>query len=453
LGLKLHNTSHTVVFSIAELQSLAIKLHLGGQLEVAEALYQKILEAAPDALDVLHFFGLLCHQQKRYEQAEKLIGRIVEIAPEVADAHNNLGNVMEGLKRRDEAEACYRKAISINPDHASAHNNLGVLLFWNRRCDEALEEHRMAVALAPGSADFRNNLGNALRKLEKLDEAVETYRETIAADPSYNGAWQGLARCYLMAGRRDLAAGVYEEWLQLFPGDQSIMYMLNACKGGNAPARAPESYIRQVFDIMAERFDAHLEGLEYHAPELLCEALVAALPATQAAFDILDAGCGTGLCGPLLKPYTGSLTGVDLSTGMLEKAALRNVYDSLVMAELQNFLARNPDHFDAIASADTLCYFGELEPVFKAAADALRPGGLFAFTLEDCGPAASEMLLNTHGRYAHRRGYVENCLLATGMNIVTFSSVHLRNEAGEPVVGHLVVAQNPPESLRIDSQT
>ena len=36
---------------------------------------------------------------------------------------------------------------------------------------------------------------------------------------------------------------------------------------------------------------------------------------------MLDAGCGTGLCGPLLKPFAGRLDGVDLSPRMLAKAA------------------------------------------------------------------------------------------------------------------------------------
>jgi predicted TPR repeat methyltransferase len=244
-----------------------------------------------------------------------------------------------------------------------------------------------------------------------------------------------------MDERRDLAAGVYEEWLKLFPGDQSILYMLNACKGDNTPSRAPESYIQMVFDNMAERFDSHLAGLDYNAPVLLCDALVAALSTPAADLDILDAGCGTGLCGPLLKPYARVLTGVDLSTGMLEQAALRNVYDELIMAELENFLTNNPGRYDAIASADTLCYFGALESVFLAAARALRPGGLFAFTLEDSGDGAKEMLLNTHGRYAQAKHYVEQSLAAAGLTVHTFTAAHLRQEAGEPVIGHLVVAR------------
>ena len=46
--------------------------------------------------------------------------------------------------------------------------------------------------------------------------------------------------------------------------------------------------------------------------------------------DVLDAGCGTGLCGPLLAPYARRLIGVDLSEGMLALAKEKHVYDALI---------------------------------------------------------------------------------------------------------------------------
>ena len=38
------------------------------------------------------------------------------------------------------------------------------------------------------------------------------------------------------------------------------------------------------------------------------------------SLDVLDAGCGTGLCGPLVAPYARRLVGVDLSERMLARA-------------------------------------------------------------------------------------------------------------------------------------
>ncbi|MBW2481057.1 MAG: methyltransferase domain-containing protein [Deltaproteobacteria bacterium] len=199
--------------------------------------------------------------------------------------------------------------------------------------------------------------------------------------------------------------------------------------------------MQHIFDDMAESFDAHLvKNLDYKAPTLIIDALAGVLPPPNATLDILDAGCGTGLCGPFLRPYARRLIGVDLSAKMLAKAAGRQTYDDLVKYELTEFLNRQNETYDVIASADTLCYFGKLEPVFQAAAWSLKPGGIFAFTLEDTGDEGPDSRLNSHGRYAHTRTYAEGAIEAAGLDIQSLTAVVLRNEGKQPVTGHLVVA-------------
>jgi predicted TPR repeat methyltransferase len=174
---------------------------------------------------------------------------------------------------------------------------------------------------------------------------------------------------------------------------------------------------------------------------LIIDALATVLSPPDAALDILDAGCGTGLCGPLLRPYARKLIGVDLSAKMLAKAAGRKTYDDLVKCELTEFLNRQTEAYEVIASADTLCYFGKLEPAFQAAAQSLKPGGILAFTLEDTGDEGPDSRLNSHGRYAHTRSYVAGAIKAAGLDIHSAKSVLLRNEGKQPVTGHLVVAK------------
>jgi predicted TPR repeat methyltransferase len=431
-----------VILEIDEALHLALKLHKGKSLPEAERLYGRILEVAPDDINALHFLGLLCHQQNRLDEAAALIARIVALAPENADAHNNLGNVLEGLGRGVEAEACYRKAIALNPGHGPAHNNLGVVLMARNQAGEAIDAYSRAIALAPDSAEFRYNLGNALRKSEEWEAAISAYREAITLAPGYAVAWQGLARTCLLANRLEEAADVFETWLRKDPGNPVILFLQAACMGHGAPDRAPDHYIEQVFDDLADSFDTHLtEHLDYQAPALLHAALAAALPAPAATLDILDAGCGTGLSAPLLRPYARLLAGVDLSAGMLAKAKERKAYDDLIQAELTDFLNQKSKAFDIIASSDTLCYFGALEPVFMAAARALKTGGFLAFTLEDAEDETKNFLLNPTGRYAHSRGYVRSAIDTAGLDMHSISSAILRKEHGMPVSGQIVVAR------------
>ena len=48
--------------------------------------------------------------------------------------------------------------------------------------------------------------------------------------------------------------------------------------------------------------------------------------------------------------------------------------------------------------------------------------------------------MQTHGRYSHRRGYVEQALMAAGFGMPRIESVVLRNENQKPVAGWLVSA-------------
>jgi predicted TPR repeat methyltransferase len=163
--------------------------------------------------------------------------------------------------------------------------------------------------------------------------------------------------------------------------------------------------------------------------------------AASRGLDVLDAGCGTGLCGTLVAPYARRLVGVDLSEGMLAQAKEKEVYDELVKAELTGFLRASEEAFDLIVSADTLVYFGSLHDVVAAAVHSLRPGGRLVFTLEHAVPGRppADYRLEYHGRYSHSRAYVERVLAALAVQ-TTIAEAELRMESGVPVAGLVVRA-------------
>ena len=123
---------------------------------------------------------------------------------------------------------------------------------------------------------------------------------------------------------------MFEEWLAEEPDNPIARHMIAACSGRDVPARASDAFIETTFDSFAGSFEAKLAKLSYRAPALVAAMLAGTDAEASKTLDVLDAGCGTGLCGPLIAPYARRLVGVDLSARMLAQAQAKNVYDELV---------------------------------------------------------------------------------------------------------------------------
>jgi predicted TPR repeat methyltransferase len=430
---------------LSDALALGVHLHRQRQFVEAEGLYKAVLDTVPDHPDALHFLGVLNHELGRSTEGIEMIERAIAVVPDHVDMHNNLGNVLSECGRLEAAEAAYRNAIALQPDLVDCHNNLGIVLKEQGRLDEALATYNHALELAPDKAETLHNLANVFRKSGRHDEAVATYLKAIELMPFHRETYRKLARLYYLGGQIAEAVALYRRWLNHAPDDPVPRHMLAASGDGAAPERASDDFVRQTFDGFSASFDKVLERLQYRAPALVADAIANALGAPDGRRDVLDAGCGTGLCGPLLAPYARRLVGIDLSAAMIAKASGRDVYDELITAELTDFLRGCEASWDLIASADTLCYFGVLGPVATAAAGALRMSGLFAFTLEKFeggGAAAPDGYhLHPHGRYSHTEGYVRDILAEAGLAPASITEAVLRNESGRPVVGLVVAAR------------
>jgi predicted TPR repeat methyltransferase len=427
--------------TLEEALAIAIQLQKNDQLAEAEAVYSRILEAAPNHGDALHYAGVLAHQQGRVADAVALIEKSLALIPERPDSYNNFGIVLQEQGRLDEAIEAYRRAIALDPNHANAYSNLGVLLRATSKPVEAEAAYRTAIQLAPNHIDAYTNLGILLNGLRRTEEAVACFCKVILLRPKHREARRLLALAHCTLGEVDEAVKIFEEWLAEEPDDPIAGHMLAACTGRDVPMRASNGFVEGTFDSFAASFESKLAKLSYRAPALVAAMLEDSGIEASKSLDVLDAGCGTGLCGPLVAPYVRRLTGIDLSAGMLAQAKDKNIYDVLLKAELTEFLRDHTDAFDVIISADTLVYFGGLEAVVAAGARALRPGGVMVFTLEHAasGDAGVDYRLELHGRYAHSRAYVERLLAGAGL-ASEIAEAHLRMESGTPVAGLVVRA-------------
>jgi predicted TPR repeat methyltransferase len=247
------------------------------------------------------------------------------------------------------------------------------------------------------------------------------------------------------AGEIDEAVAAYHEVLAIDPEDHGGAAVRIASLGrGDTPPRAPDAYVETLFDQHAESFeDILVTQLGYDVPKLVLQHLQ---QAELGPFKrMLDLGCGTGLTGGTLRDLCEDITGIDISENMVEIAHEKDLYETLYVAEIEDFLEDNDDEpFDLITATDVLPYLGALEPLFFGAAENMVEGGIFVFsseTLPDAVMAGRPYMVGPHQRFAHSQDYIRERLAATGFDVIEMTDINVRMQEGHPTPGHLVIAR------------
>jgi predicted TPR repeat methyltransferase len=158
---------------------------------------------------------------------------------------------------------------------------------------------------------------------------------------------------------------------------------------------------------------------------------------------MLDLGCGTGLTGGALRDMAEDITGLDISENMVQIAHEKDLYETLYVGEVEDFLEDNDDEpFDLVTATDVLPYLGALEPMFFGAAENMVKGGILVFSSETL-PASDgrPYIVGPHQRFLHAESYILDRLTETGFELIEMSEINVRMQDGEPSPGHLVVAR------------
>ncbi len=376
-----------------------------GDAERAVALLESAMATGPTRLSLVHDLVRALLQAGRIDDAVVTMQRLVLAAPHRAELHLQLIRMLHSAGRDDEARAAAQVGCGAHRGNPELWSSLETLARTTGRWQVACDAGRRLVELVPGDAE----------------------------------AWRRLALAARHSGDDALMSDALDGWIAAAPQNPAARH-LHAAHHGHPLVRADAGYITALFDSYADRFDEHLADLGYRAPELVVMRVTELLAGpVEAAADL---GCGTGQVGTILRPWADRLVGVDLSSGMLGKARDRGQYDELVEGELTAFLLERSNAFDLVVSADTLVYIGDLRPVFRAAASALRHEGVLAFTIETRPSAdlGSGYALDRSGRYVHEPRWIAEQLASCGFHEIHHHPCVLRFEERQEVHGAVFTA-------------
>jgi predicted TPR repeat methyltransferase len=412
--------------------------HKEGRLADAEKAYLDILKEEPDSGEALNALGTVFLDQSRPDKARKVFERAANLKPPHLSACYNLGRLRQMEKDYNGAISIYKAIVKQQPRFGLAWNNLGLAYREIGEPDEAISCFRRAVAFVPDLAEAWNNLGVMQDEFHMVENASKSYKKAIEVQPDYASAHFNLGISLQKLKRFNEAADHYNKVLAIKPDDEAARFMLQSLGTSETPDAAPAQHVRRIFDQCAGTFEKVLvEDLEYKTPEYLFNHV---RPYLKEDMMILDLGCGTGLGAQFYRPYAKLLTGVDISSKMLQKASEKNIYDALIVFDILQDWAFS-QAFDLIYSSDVFVYFGNLDPIIRSASSYLVHGGIIAFSVEKLEDNSAGYRLSPSGRYAHARTYIEKCLKHHRLELLEANETVIRKQSGDEVKGLLIVAK------------
>jgi predicted TPR repeat methyltransferase/Tfp pilus assembly protein PilF len=463
--------------SVVALHYRGLAEFTAGDLAAAGRDFAAVVARKPGHADAIHHLGLIARLSGRRRRALRLLRESTEAAPRRAVYFLNLGGLLHELGRTRDALDAWETAARLDGTLEDAFINVGLTSAEAGDHGRAARAFSRVTAVNPDSADAFRRLAASLRRLGRAGDAgmAAARARELAADPQAlvrfaAARWRAqrpeeclraLARAIRLAPgdpelhfqlgnalvnvRRDRQAlKAYARALALDPNHESARYRAAAIRG-ESPTLPPAGFVARHFDTFSTNYDEHmLQVLRYRGPSMLWRAVRRVLDSRDSprrGLNVLDAGCGTGLSSTRLRSVAKRLVGVDLSPGMVERAKQRGAYDELVVGELITYLMSARHRFDLVFSADVFNYIGDLALPMRAAAGALRPGGLLAFTLE--AGNGKPYALTRRGRFVHSAEFAREAAEKCRLVVRHVGTGTPRYEGGMPVRATVVVLQKP----------
>lgn len=176
-----------------------------GDVQRAEAAYQRVLVQTGNAPGVLFLVGMRFLRERQWDAASRYLERVVAADPEHV-ARVLLGAAYEKMGRDADAHAAYREALRRRPNDPTAMN--GLAYFYAQRgyrLDLAARILHRALELEPDEAAFVDSLGWVLYQQGNLAGALQQLSRAVRGDPSDAEVRYHYGVALARAGRRDSA--------------------------------------------------------------------------------------------------------------------------------------------------------------------------------------------------------------------------------------------------------
>ncbi|MCV3769142.1 MAG: methyltransferase domain-containing protein [Wolbachia pipientis] len=265
--------------------------------------------------------------------------------------------------------------------------------------------------------------------------------------------WYNIGRCHFAMGNTNKAYTYLIKTLKLDNNYEEASYYIKKITNLTSITKLPKNLIKQYFDYTGKHFVDHwLIAKQYRGHELTYTAVIKIFNNSTSTLNILDLGCGTGICGHFLKIHNigNYITGVDISNRMLNIARGcflkgKPIYNELIHMEMTDFLKQKRNHlYDITIFAEVLHYLHDFQIELELAKKSTsKKGAIICLIRRKEGEGID--FVNKGDYFRHSESYIRSVAKKINMQISYISYCKIY---GSQIDGILFALQHPQKKLK-----
>jgi len=186
-----------------------------------------------------------------------------EVLREMGDCYTSVGDYSQ-------AQRCYEKAASLGPDEPGPYVGLGVAALQKEELDEAEIAFRVACRLDANCAKAYAGLAMVAQRRQDHPQAFDLYMKSLELDTDNISALLGLFQVSCEMGSFAKVIYYLEVYLQMHPGDTSVLFALAALYLKDGRPQQAKSTLLNLLALEPTNHDAAnlLEEVERNLAEV-----------------------------------------------------------------------------------------------------------------------------------------------------------------------------------------
>ncbi len=167
-----------------------------------------------------------------------------------------LGDCLTNVGKYDEAQQRFENAALIYPDAAGPYVGLGVIALQKNKLDDAEIAFRVACRLDPKCAKAYAGQAMIEQQRKNYPKAFKMYLKCLELENDNLTALLGLFQTSCQMGSFEQISHYLQVYLNMHPGDTSVMYALSALYMKDGRLAESQSVLKDILILEPQHKDA-----------------------------------------------------------------------------------------------------------------------------------------------------------------------------------------------------